>query len=56
MQQNDWEDVAILTGLSCSTGLLFSLIWLFLGPMGVSGTVAGYIVGLWVYIAPWLED
>ncbi|NJN32503.1 MAG: hypothetical protein HC824_20320 [Synechococcales cyanobacterium RM1_1_8] len=46
------EDAAILAGLSLSSILLFSLLWVFLGPVGILGTLAGYSVGLSLYLAP----
>lgn len=54
--QDDIEDAAILAGLSFSSCLLFGLLWLFLGPMGIAGTIAGYGIGLWIYLTPSLED
>lgn len=53
--QDSIEDAAILAGLSLSSGLLFGLLWFFLGPMGVAGTVAGYGIGIWIYLMPEAE-
>ena len=50
--QDDLEDAAILAGLSFSSCLLFGLLWLFLGPMGIAGTLAGYGLGIWIYLMP----
>ena len=50
--QDDLEDAAILAGLSFSSCLLFGLIWLFLGPMAIVGTLAGYGFGIWIYLMP----
>lgn len=54
--QDHLEDAAILAGLSLSSCLLFGLLWIFLGPLGVTGTIAGYGVGLSIYLAPSSED
>jgi hypothetical protein len=54
--QDHLEDAAILAGLSFSSCLLFGLLWLFLGPMGVAGTLAGYGLGLAIYLAPLPEQ
>ena len=54
--QDHLEDAAILAGLSLSSCLFFGLLWLFLGPMGIAGTLAGYGVGLSLYLAPISEN
>jgi hypothetical protein len=54
--QDHLEDAAILAGLGFSSCLLFGLLWLFLGPMGVAGTLAGYGLGLAIYLAPLPEQ
>ncbi len=54
--QDDMEDAAILAGLSFSSCLLFGIIWFFLGPMGIAGTIAGYGIGIWMSLMPSLEE
>ena len=50
------EDAAILTGLGLSSSLLFTLLWVFLGPMGIAGAIAGYGVGLSFFLVPLSEE
>ena len=49
---NFFEDCAILMVLAATSLAFGLLIWLFLGPAGLTGALLGYVVGFALYLLP----